>query len=119
MDNGQTINSRLVIFRKQQGYTQKELAKIMGISWTLISDYERGKLRLHDKVIIKFAKALKVSADQILGIEKIKINNKPSLKIMRRLKLIEELPQNEQKALLRTIDGFLKGSNLDTHKSRQ
>ncbi len=82
----------------------------MQIAWTLITDYERGKLRLNNKIIFKLANALDVSTDVILGIRQEKKNNsKPSLKIIRRLKRIELLPQSEQKALLRIIDGFLKG----------
>ena len=105
-----SIGSRIARFRKERGYTQKELAEKMTIPWTLISDYERGKLRLHDKVLRKFAMVLEVSTDEILGIVREKHRNiKPSLKIMRRLTKIETLPQPEQKALLRIIDGFLKG----------
>ncbi len=105
-----SIGSRIARFRKERGYTQKELAEKMNTPWTLISDYERGKLRLHDKVLRKFAIVLEVSTDEILGIVREKHRNiKPSLKIMRRLTKIETLPQPEQKALLRIIDGFLKG----------
>lgn len=105
-----SIGTRIARFRKERGYTQKELAEKMNIAWTLISDYERGKLRLHDKVLRKFAMALEVSTDEILGLAREKHPNiKPSLKIMRRLTKIDTLPQPEQKALLRIIDGFLKG----------
>jgi len=105
-----SIGTRIARFRKERGYTQKELAEKMNIPWTLISDYERGKLRLHDKVLRKFAMVLEVSTDEILGIVREKHPNiKPSLKIMRRLTKIDTLPQPEQKALLRIIDGFLKG----------
>jgi ribosome-binding protein aMBF1 (putative translation factor) len=50
----------------------------MNIAWTLISDYERGKLRLHDKVLRKFAMALEVSTDEILGIAREKHPNPSS-----------------------------------------
>lgn len=104
------IGTRIAQLRKERGYTQKELAEKMNIAWTLISDYERGKLRLHDNVLRKFSMVLEVSTDEILGIAQEKHRNiKPSLKIMRRLTKIETLPQPEQKALLRIIDGFLKG----------
>lgn len=36
--------------------------------------------------------------------------SKPNLKIQKRMKKIDELPESQQKALLRTIDTFLKGA---------
>lgn len=106
------IGKRIAELRKERGYTQKELAEKMNIPWTLISDYERGKLRLHDKVMPKFATALEVSADEILGLAALpRREAKPSLRIVRRLKRIEALPQSKQKALLQIIDGFLKGES--------
>jgi transcriptional regulator with XRE-family HTH domain len=111
-ENDRFIGKRIAELRKQRGYTQKELAEKMGIPWTLISDYERAKLRLHDRVITKFATALEVSADEILGlVAPPRWEAKPSLRIVRRLKRIETLPASKQKALLQIIDGFLKGEN--------
>jgi len=105
----ETIGSRIARLRKERGYTQKELAEKMGISWTLISDYERGKLRLHDKILKKLSISLEVTTDELLGLKNNKSKTrKPSLKIMRRLQKIEELPLSKQKALFITIDNFLK-----------
>jgi hypothetical protein len=39
--------------------------------------------------------------------------SKPSLKTLRRLKKIEELPPSQQKALFKTIDNFLKGAEKE------
>jgi transcriptional regulator with XRE-family HTH domain len=111
-ENDNEIGKRLARLRKEKGYTQKELAEKIGILWTALSDYERGKARLHDKIIIKLSAALEVSSDEILGIAPEKSKKaQPSLKIIRRLNQIEELPLGEQKTLLRTIDNFLKGAS--------
>lgn len=51
---------------------------------------------------------LKVSADELLGIEKPKGNaGAPSRKLARRVQQIEQLPQRDQQAIFRTIDAFL------------
>lgn len=106
----ETEGKRIAQLRKERGYTQKELAERMDIPWTLVSDYERGKLRINGNVLKKFASALEVTADEILGLKSGKTtNHKYSLKIIRRLQKIEELPASKQKALLTTIDSFLKG----------
>ena len=103
------IGNRIAKFRKERGLTQKELAKKVGILHTLVSDYERGKTRLFDEMIVRFALALEVSTDELLGLqkEKTKIFN-PSLKIIRRLKKIEELPLSKQKTVLQNLDLVLQ-----------
>jgi transcriptional regulator with XRE-family HTH domain len=51
-----------------KGYTQVELAEKIGIIQVLISDYERDKLRPHPEVIVRFAHALNVTTDELLGL---------------------------------------------------
>jgi transcriptional regulator with XRE-family HTH domain len=111
MELGQeTLGQRIARLRKEKGFTQVELAEKMGIIQVLISDYERDKLRPHPEVIIRFAQALNVTADELLGMKKTSTSGtKPSLKTLRRLKKIEELPVSQQKTLFKTIDTFIKG----------
>jgi hypothetical protein len=62
-------------------------------------------------MLFRLAKALKVSADEILGVGNGKGElDGPSLKIVKRLKRIERLPPARQKALLTNIDMFLKAA---------
>ncbi len=61
-------------------------------------------------MIISFAQALNLTTDEILGLKTPdNITKKPSLKILRRLNNIEKLPASQQRALLQTIDAFIKG----------
>ncbi len=109
----ETLGQRIARLRKEKGKTQVELAKEMGLTQGLISDYELDKLRPYHEMIARFAFALDVSADELLGLKQIKDNGaKPSLKLTRRMKKIEALPPSQQKALLKTIDTFLKGAQL-------
>jgi transcriptional regulator with XRE-family HTH domain len=50
------ISHQLIQLRKELGFTQKELANLVGIDQTMISDYERGKFIPTQKTIDKFAK---------------------------------------------------------------
>ena len=97
--------------RIDSGLTQKELAEKIGISSTLITDYERGKLRLHADIIIKLAEVFQVSTDEILGINKQQKskNSDNKLRIMKRVRKIETLPPFKQKTILQIIDGYIKG----------
>ena len=106
----ETIAQRITCIRKQRGYTQKELANKIGIERHLISDYERGKIRLYDEMVARFAIALGISTDDLLGLKESNhiIKDVPSLRIIKRVKRIEKLPLSKQKSLLQIIDGFLK-----------
>ena len=104
------IGERLARLRKARGLTQSELAQRIGIIQTLVSDYEVGNLRLSAEMAVRFAKALHVSVDELLGHKSSKTNGALSLKLVRRLKGIEELPPTKQKALLQLVDAFLRDS---------
>jgi len=110
LEGGETIGRRLARIRKEQGYTQVELAQKVGIIQALVSDYERDKLRLNAEMLARVARALNVSADEILGIGSTprQATKNPSLKILRRLNRIASLPPAKQKAFLQTIDALLR-----------
>lgn len=102
------LGKRLSALRKERGYTQTELAEMVGIIQPLISDYERGRLRPHPGILVKLTKALQISADEILGIKQKPIKTAPvNRRFLRRLEAVDQLPKRDQEALLRTIDAFL------------
>jgi transcriptional regulator with XRE-family HTH domain len=107
----ETPGERLARLRKERGWTQVELAERVGITQTLLSDYERGRLRLNAKLIVQFANALETTTDELLQPKgsRSPLRRKPSLRVQRRVEKIEKLPPHQQNYLLKTIDGFLKG----------
>ncbi|MEW6689060.1 MAG: helix-turn-helix transcriptional regulator [Pseudomonadota bacterium] len=108
-----SIGQRLSGVRRERGYTQVELAEKIGILQNLVSAYERDQLRLNAEMLARFAMALEVSSDQLLGLKTPPNGGpKPSLKILRRLKRIETLPITQQKTLFKTIDTFLKAAGM-------
>ena len=105
-----TIGERISKIRKQQGLTQRNLAEKIGVERYLISDYERGRIRLYDEMVARFALALGIGTDEILGLKtEITPQEVPSLRLTKRMNRIEKLPHSKQKSLLQIIDGFLKG----------
>jgi putative transcriptional regulator len=103
----EVLGSRIARLRKEKGLTQVELSKTIGITQALISDYERSRLRPNYEMIIRLAIALEVTTDELLGVKAIK-SSKPSLKIQKRMRKIEALPEIQQKFVLKTIDSHLK-----------
>ena len=66
---------------------------------------------MHYEMVIRLAMALDVTTDEFLGLKVSKNNGrKPTLKILRRITKIETLPLSQQKALLKTIDNFIKAN---------
>jgi transcriptional regulator with XRE-family HTH domain len=106
----ETLGQRLARVRKQKGLTQVELAERTGLIQVIVSDYERGKLRLPAEMAVRFAEALGVTTDELLRPSKnhpAQSGKKPSLKLIRRMEQIEALPTYQQRALLTTIDTFI------------
>ncbi len=73
-----------------------------------VSDCEHGNLRLHGELLIVLAKTLRVSTDEILGLDPMP-QAKPvkDPRLQRRLEQIDRLPKRDREALLRTMDAFL------------
>jgi transcriptional regulator with XRE-family HTH domain len=105
----ESFGARLARIRKERGFTQVELAEKVDMIQALISDYERDKLRPYADVVARFATALDVTSDQLLGIASGEKKNGAALnrRLLRRLQLIDRLPKRDQDALLRTIDAFI------------
>jgi len=101
----------IVSIRKDQGITQIELAKTLGVTQSMVSRIERGELRLNGEVIIKLAKLFKVSTDELLGVKQI-TNDQPEIsrRWLRRLKRINQLPKRDQDGLIQTVDRYLKAA---------
>lgn len=104
-----SFGARLARIRKERGFTQSELAHKADMIQVLISDYELGKLRPYGDVVARLARALGVSADELLGLAPVSKSaaTGPSRRFLRRLKALDRLPKRDQDALLRTIDAFL------------
>jgi transcriptional regulator with XRE-family HTH domain len=111
--NEKTIAHRLRELRKRRGKTQVELAATLGIDQTLVSAYERGAVRMHGAIVAAFAKALRTSSDQLLGLEKIEQDGVlRDRRFIRRLEKIDQLPKRRKQALLKSLDMLLKGAGV-------
>ena len=105
------IGQRITRLRKQRGLTQAELADIIGVPRTAVADYEREKAHLYDEMVARFAVALRVSADELLGLTSSDhVETTPSVRVMKRVHRIEQLNATKKKTLLSTIDAFLKAN---------
>ena len=66
------IGQNLEIIRKENKITQKELAKIIGISEATYGNYKNGKTPIQTEILKKFAIYFNVSLDWLVGKSKNK-----------------------------------------------
>jgi transcriptional regulator with XRE-family HTH domain len=115
----ETIGQRIAQYRKLRGLTQRQLADRIGIVQNLVSDYENGKLRLYDEMVARFATALRVSSDEILGLSKEdELSSTLSLRFVKRLSVIETFPEAQKKRILRNLDDAIAASKKDGSSSQ-
>ena len=105
----ETLGERLSRLRKQKGLSQSDLAKEIGIIQELVSAFELNKRKLSAEMVARFAKALGVSCDIIIGYKsngskKMNLN----LRLMKRLHKIEKLSEYKQKKIISVIDSLLR-----------
>jgi transcriptional regulator with XRE-family HTH domain len=102
------IAKRLRDIRTRRGKTQVEMAKVLGISQSLYSEYERGDVRLHGGLIAGLARTLRTSADELLLLKAPKENGTTrDRRFLKRLDKIDKLSKTDKQVLLTTIDAFL------------
>jgi len=101
------IGRRLKQLRELRGVTQAEMAAALGVNQSRISEYEQGGLRLHGAVVVALAKTLRVSADELLGLDKTEARGPKNARLLRRLQRIEDLPASERRAVLKILDSLL------------
>lgn len=104
------VGRRVRELRLAGDLTQAALAKVLGTTQTALSEIERGNRGLTVQHVVKLAQALKVTPNDILGDAKRK---RPQLRptdarVLRRLYLLERLPEAQQLAALKVLDGIIE-----------
>jgi transcriptional regulator with XRE-family HTH domain len=111
--NKKNIGERVRALRVRRGLTQVDLAKQLGASQSNISELERGIRGLTVQQLVKLSKILTASTDEILFGGATSRNDRPklSLKVLRRVHRIQELPPTKQRAVLQILDAILEQQN--------
>lgn len=118
----EAIHERIARLRKERGLTQQQLADDIGLTQSLISSYESGRRGLSAELVARFALALEISTDELIGLKtrrknKSQVNgNDFGLPLIRRMKKIQSLPAARQKAVLQSIDLILGGATQTAGK---
>lgn len=111
--NGGSFGERLAQLRRAAGYSQRDLAAEIGISQRMVAYYETQSDYPPTHLFPVLAKALGVSADQLLGIEKLKQGGRArDNRLWRRFSQVEKLPSPQRKQIVQILDTFLEREKL-------
>ncbi len=107
------FGARLKTLRTAAGFTQEELADEVGVSRRMIAYYEGETEYPPTALLPKLAQALKISADELLGIAPLRKAAKPgNIRLERRLQQIEALEPAEKRQVLQVLDAFIERGRL-------
>jgi transcriptional regulator with XRE-family HTH domain len=110
------IGRRLRELRKHRGLTQAEVGAQLGVDQTVVSNYERGAARVHGALVAAFAKVLRTSADEILGLKDSTEKSPPKGRLIRRLERVGELAVADQRAVLKYVDALVERNSRRARK---
>ena len=100
---------RLTELRQSRGLTQTQLAQVIGATQRVISRLETIAEHPTVPVLVELARALKVSADELLGLKsppkvEAPVQLPEERRLWKKLRQVAALPERDQRAVLRIID---------------
>lgn len=106
-----TFEERIILIRKQIGWSQADLAIQIDSSRIMIGKYERVDNSQSIDVLLRLAKALDISVDFILDEG---ANASYDKEMIKRIEDVESLPADEKKRIFHYIDLIIRD-----HKTSQ
>jgi len=93
--------------REAKGFSQRELAKLLNTSYSVIGKYERDEMVPSIKAAQSIAKLIDTTVGYLLGeTEQTNVLKDPSM--LHRLNQISNLAENDKHCILYTLDGLLQ-----------
>ena len=108
------FGERLTALRTARGLTQTQLAKKISSTQRAISHYETVAEFPPTPIVVELARALDVSADELLGLKPPKkaASNGASLdpetrRLWKRFQQVRALPERDQRAVIRLLNSLI------------
>lgn len=104
---------RLKQIRTERKLTQTRIAELLGVSIRVYHRWENGDATPHLDTLVKIAEVLKVSADELLGIEDLRDESRIHNHELHRLySQVDSLSDDAQQALIVVLDGLVKRASV-------
>lgn len=105
------FGKKLAACRKAKNLSQKELAKLLNTSHSVIGKYEREEMTPSIEAAVKLANLLGTTVGYLLGENKdAELLKDP--KMLKRLQDIDNLPNEDKNGILYALDNLLKAAKL-------
>jgi transcriptional regulator with XRE-family HTH domain len=108
------FGERLAAIRKVRGLTQVQLAEAAGTTQRAISYYETEAGFPPMPAVIALAQVLKVSIDELIGIEEPKsglLQDDPETRrLWKKFQQVRDLPEKDQRAVIRLVNSLASAS---------
>lgn len=108
-----SFGPRLAALRKARGLTQVQLAEVTKTTQRSISYYETDDGVPPSSIVMALARALQVSADELLGLKPPPKTAAPSgdgdaetRRLWKRFQAVTQLPEKDQRAVIRLINSL-------------
>lgn len=107
-----SFGPRLAAIRKARGLTQVQLAEATGTTQRSISYYENDDGAPPASIVMVLARALQVSADELLGLEPphkavpATAGDPETRRLWKRFQAVTQLPEKDQRAVIRLINSL-------------
>jgi transcriptional regulator with XRE-family HTH domain len=122
--NKDSFGQRLIALRRERDMTQVQLAKAAQVTQRAISYYETDGGSPPGPVVAQLAQALKVTADELLGIQAKpreaskfeRVTSDPEKqRLWKRFQRITLLPERDQRAVIRLINSLTGTAGTEAH----
>jgi len=104
------LGKRVAKLRKEQGLTQVQLAKILGISQQLMAAYEAGQRKVPASMIPKLSRLFEASCEELLGVKDPPAKRGPTPAIQRQVEQIRQLPRTKQRFVMEMLEAVIRQS---------
>lgn len=106
-----TFGKKLRECREAKGLSQKELAKLLNTSYSVIGKYERDEMQPSIEAAKKISKLVSTTVGYLLG-ETDEENILKDPEMLKRLNEIEKMDNEDRGSILKVLDGFIKSVKL-------
>ncbi len=102
------LGGRIASLRKEQSFTQAQLAEVLGLTQQMVASYEVGRRRVPVSLLPRIATALTVSVEALIGQGRATHAKRgPAPKLQQQMERIQRLPRAKQRLVLQMLDGVL------------
>lgn len=112
--NIKDFQKRIAKLRRSMGYTQSQLADILGVTQRAICYYENDSDGFPSApILVKMAEIFNISLEELLGLDEIKPDARTiEVKTFNKLKKVAKLPKKDRDLVIQMVDNLIEKNNI-------